>query len=63
MKLEIHVYRVSGEHETFKSKNLEAAKQFADEQFKRPSVYKVKVWKGTAVPNIVDHPNLVYHLV
>jgi len=63
MDLEIHVYKTDGKHKTLKAKDLDIAKAIADEAFKMPNVYKVKVWNGPAVPNIVNHPNLVYHLV
>jgi hypothetical protein len=60
------LYHVSGTWVGERFINKLNAFYYAEDQFKKPEVYKIKVWDlriSDPVPNVEDHPALLLHLV
>jgi hypothetical protein len=63
----VHVYTASLDNhvkeKVFRDNEQETAKAYARNEFKKNGVYKVKVWTGKPIPNMVDAPGLLLELV
>jgi hypothetical protein len=60
----VHVYTMRGVKEKkFGDREHEKAIEYAEKKFKRHYVYKVKVWSGKPIPNLVNAPGLLLELV
>lgn len=62
------VYSIGNEGESshFRFLHRDRAIEFAQAQFLRDRVYKVKVWdlrKGGPIQNVDEHPAMILHLV
>lgn len=60
----VHVYPIGKEVEEYSFRYSLPSCKFARKQWRmRTDIYKIKVWKGTRVPNNPYADNLILHLV